>query len=275
MTAAPDADDVHALGVQLDAAVHVTFARFAVVAPAFIVADGLGSCLQLVPLNGPVGSIVLLFVATVLENRARVVAIASARHGDRRRVDWGAALRHPAALAFAVLSMLELGIPYLALGVVSGLAFVLFRIPMVTLSGRPTSFLFLFAAILAVAVGAVLLVALLLVALAGVVATIDTVLDGTAPHRALGRWLRLAFARRSLGPTVFAAAVVVLLFAGVPMLLAVAIPWGPLPVRIAIDAIPEGVADAVAVMFAWRWRDAALNRRAGRDIEQLLDASPG
>jgi hypothetical protein len=37
-------------------------------------------------------------------------------------------------------------------------------------------------------------------------------------------------------------------------------------------AVPEGIADAIALMFVWRWRDAILERRHGRDIQALLDA---
>ena len=125
---------------------------------------------------------------------------------------------------------------------------------------------------LAIVLAAALLVVLMLVALAGVVATIDTVVDGTAPHRALGHWLRRTFRRRGLGTTLVAAAEVVLLFAGVPLLLGLIPRWAPQGVMSGIDAIPEGIADAVALMFAWRWRDTVNDSRDGRDIERLLDA---
>ena len=44
-------DDVRALGEQLDRGVHLAFARFALVVPAFVLADALGSFLQFVPLR--------------------------------------------------------------------------------------------------------------------------------------------------------------------------------------------------------------------------------
>ena len=264
-------DDVRALGEQLDRGVHLTFARFALVVPAFVLADALGSFLQLVPLRGAGGSLALLFAGMVCENRARVVVIAS-MHAGRRSPDWSQVLRHPAALAFAVVTMLDLLIPYLAMGVVAGLVFGLLRLPAIASVALPVTLISIVGFTLGLVLAAALLVALTLVALAGVVATIDTVVDGTAPHRAFGHWLRRTFRRRGLGTTLVAAAAVVMLFAGVPLLLSMIPQWAPVGVMIVIDAIPEGVADAVAMMFAWRWRDTVNDSRDGRDIELLLDA---
>ena len=192
-------------GMLLDRAVHLTFTRFAGVIPAFILADALGGLLQPAWLPGPGGYIALMLAGMILENRARVVAIASRDAAKRGSAAWGAALRHPAALVYAVVAMVEGSIWYQLL-LIGGFIFVLVSLP-ATQAGLP--------------------------------------------------WF----------------AYVIVHVAGLPLVLGLLIRWGPSELRAVLFAIPEGIADAIALVFVWRWRDAFLERRHGHDIQALLDAS--
>jgi hypothetical protein len=210
------------LGLLLDRAVHDTFARFSVVVPAFVLADALGGLLEPAWLPGPVGYIALLFAAMVLENRARVIVIASGDETTRRSPAWAAALSHPAALVYAVVGMVDQFIPYELLGIGAGI-FILVS-PSANASRAPV-IAFVVVLIVALAVALLLLVVSLLVALAGVVATFETVVERTPPHRALAWWLRQTFRIRSLGATLPAAATFAVLVAGVPLVLTLLIRW--------------------------------------------------
>ena len=258
------------LGMLLDRAVHLTFTRFAGVIPVFILADALGGLLQPAWLPGPGGYIALMLAGMILENRARVVAIASRDAGKRGSAAWGAALRHPAALVYAVVAMVEGSIWYQLL-LIGGFIFVLVSLP-ATQAGVPW-FAYVIVLVVGLTVALLLLAASLLITLAGVAATFDTVIERTPPHRALWWWLRETFRMRSLGTTLPAAAIVAVLVAGLPLVLGLLIRWGPSELRAVLFAIPEGIADAIALVFVWRWRDAFLERRHGHDIQALLDAS--
>ena len=256
----------------LDRAVHRTFSRFALVVPAFVLADALGGLLQFVSLRVPAGGMVLMLAGMVLENRARVIVIASSRAAPRESTAWVAALRHPAALAYAVVGMVEVLVPYLAFAAVgTALAFAQMS-ALAAAAGFPV-LAYAAAIVVLLAIVLLLLGVALLVALAGAVATVDTVIEQTPPHRALLWWLRQTFRMRSPGQTLAAAAVFIVLVAGVPEVLGMLIPWGPPALRSVLFAIPEGIADAVALYFVWCWRDAILEGRHGHDIQALLDGA--
>ena len=269
MTVAPPSE-LHALGEILDRAVHRMVRRFGAVAPPMILADASGSLLSLV-LHNPA---LWWAVAMLIENRARVVALVSVRAERGHRIAWSAALRYPVALLFAVPALLDYAVPYVAVFVL-GAPFVLVQmVPGVAATGAPrVALLFVVVVLLALA-GAALLVALLLFMLGALVAMIDVVFDGAPPLRALRFWLAQTFRRQGFVPTLLAAAVFALLVIGTPYLLnLVPVPF-PIPgvASAAVQAIPEGIADAIALLFAWEWRDAVLARRHGRDIAALLAA---
>lgn len=273
MSAAAARYDARALGEVLDRAVHRTFGRFAVVVPPFVLADALGSLLQFAPLSGPVTSFAFLLAGVVLENRARVVTIVTLGEPARRRTAWGAALRHPGALLFAPIGALDYALPFLAAGLIGGAFVAIVRLRAIFGNGVGVPVPLLIGAAIGLLIGIVLLVALLLLALAAAAATVETVLDRRPPQRSLGRWLGHTFRRRDLLTTLLAAIVFELLVIGVPYFLSVAFPWGPLSVRAALDAVPEGIADAIALLFVWGWRDLILATRQGRDLEAALDAA--
>lgn len=270
MSPAPRARALQLTGLLLDRAVHETFARFGIIVPVFIVADALGSLLEVAPWNWPGRFFVLLLVAMFFENRARVVMIATLAQPTPSGTVWRAALRHFAAVPLTLAEVLDVGTPYLALVVVA-VPFIL--VTRVLLARIPFTFLLAYAAGFAVVMvlAAALLICLLLVVFACAAATLDVVLERTPVHRALGSWLRRCFRLRALGSTLLAATAFAILVVGVPALLSVVIPWGPPVVRDSLCAIPEGIADAVAMIFAWRWRDAVLEQREGRDLDALLD----
>jgi hypothetical protein len=260
--------DVRALGEILDRSVHLTVRRFAVVAP-FVLADALGSLIGFLPLRGGIAVATFLIGAMLCENRAQVVALASIGREDRRGVAWSAVFRHPGALMFALVGILDYAVPYLVVGIASLVAFATVSGPGAIGASLGLAFILMIVVVLALLLS--LLVALLLFALAAVAATVDVVLDRTVPHRALGRWARLTFRRRSSLTTLLAATVFMLLTIGVPFLLNL-VSWGPPAIQTILDAIPEGIADAIALMFAWGWRDLILDRRLGQDMNRLLDA---
>ena len=269
MSPAPRARALQLTGLLLDRAVHETFARFGIIVPVFIVADALGGLLELAPGNWPGRFFVLLLAGMFFENRARVVMIATLAQPAPSGTVWRAALRHFAAVPLTLVDLLDIGMPYLALVVV----LVPFALVTRVLPARiPFTFLLAYAAVFAVVMvlAAALLVCLVLVVFACAVATLDVVLERTPVHRALGSWLRRCFRLRALGSTLLAATAFAILVTGVPELLSV-VPWGPPAVRDSLCAIPEGIADAVAMIFAWRWRDAVLEQREGRDLDALLD----
>jgi hypothetical protein len=264
--------ELHALGEILDRAVHRTVRRFGAVAPVMILADASGSLLSFVVRNG----VLWWAIAMLIENRARVVALVSVRAERGHRIAWSAALRYPVALLFAVPALLDYIVPYVAVFVFGAPFFVAQVFPRIVTSGAPrAAFVFLALTLLTLA-GAAVLVALLLFMLGALVAMIDVLFEGAPPLRALRFWLAQTFRRRGFVSTLLAAAVFALLVVGTPFLLS----WVPFPIPIpiprvataALHGIPEGIADAIALLFAWEWRDALLARRHGRDIEALLAA---
>ncbi len=267
MTGAPPAE-LHALGEMLDRAVHRTVRRFGAAAPVMILADASGSLLSFVISN----PLLWLVAAMLISDRARVVALASVRAERGHRIAWSAALRYPAALLFTVPALLDYAVPFVSLFVFEAPFALVQLFPRVAATGAPREALAFIIVLLAVLAGAALLVALLLFMLGAVVAMIDVVFDGAPPLRALRFWLAQTFRRRGFVSTLLAAAVFALLVIGTPALLElVAIPL-PGALRAAVDGVPEGIADAIALLFAWEWRDAMLVRRHGRDIETLLGA---
>jgi hypothetical protein len=237
-----------------------------------VIADALGGMLQLAPVPSPAGPVVLLFAGMVLENRARVVVIASSGAGPRGPVAWAAALRHPAALAYAVVAMVEVLVPYLGLAVVA-IALLFGRIWILARQDGVSGVAFGAGLAVVFAIAALLFVTALLVALAGVAATFDTVAERRPPHHALAWWLRETFRRRSLGATLVAGLIFIMLVGGVPLTLGWLFTWGPAGVRSVLFAIPEGIADAIALNFVWYWREAIVEGRHGRDIQALLDGA--
>lgn len=262
--------ELGALGEILDRAVHRTVRRFGAAAPALILADASGSLLSFIP----VAEFWWFAAALLLENRGRVVALASLRRAPGHRVAWSAALRHPAALLFAIPAALDYTVPYLTLFVVSSPFMLVTRTARILTAGNGFAALFYGVAVLVLLLATALLVVVLLLMLGAMAATIDTVLDGAPPLRALGFWLAQTFRRRGFGATLLAGAVFALLVIGTPFLLElIPLPFAiPHALYVALEGIPEGIADAIAVVFAWEWRDEVLRRRRGRDLELLLAA---
>ena len=259
------------LGLLLDRAVHRTFSRFAVSVPAFVLADALGGLLQYVPLRITAGPVLLFVAGMVLENRARVIVIASGTAPRGGSAAWRAALRHPAALLYALVGTAEAFVPLAVIVVAGAAVFVVGRTPSAIRGDVAFGGGFVLTGLIMFVVALLLVAAALLATLAAAAATFDTVLARTPPHRALAWWLRQAFRPRALGPTSAAAAIFILLVAGVPLVLGWTIPWGLPALRSVVFAIPEGIADAIALNFVWGWREAILESRHGRDIQALLD----
>jgi hypothetical protein len=256
-------------GVLLDRAVHQTFARFGIVVPVFIVADALGGLVQVAPGSWPGKFFVLLLVGMFFENRARVVTIATLTQPAPSVTVWRAALRHFATVPLTLADVLDAATPYLVLVLVAVPFTFVTRVALVRI---PFPFLLAYAAgfTIVMVLASALLVCLLLVVFACAAAMLDVVLERTPVHRALASWLRRCFRLRALGSTLAAATAFAILVVGVPALLSVVIPWGTPPVRAALFATPEGIADAIAMIFVWHWRDAILEQREGRDLEALL-----
>ncbi len=273
MIAAAAHYDVRALGEALDRAVHRTFGRFVAVVTPFVLADAFGNMTQLAPLSGVVSAFAFI-LGMLVYNRAQVVMIETVGEPNRRGPAWAAAFRHRRALVFALIAMLDYAIPFLAVGVVAVVYFAITSFRGYVGSGIAAVVVFFIVVVIALALATMLLVVLLIFVLSAAAATLETVLDGTAPHRSLGRWLRHTFRWRELRPTLLAAAVFALLVLGVPGFLAAVFRWGPDYVRLGLYTIPEGIADAIALMFAWEWRDLILTSRQGHDIEAVLESGP-
>lgn len=225
------------IGRRLDRAVHATFAARLRLCLPLIAYEAAGTAVAAVTNDDWSGYITYVFAGALLVVWARTAAIRALR-GDKLSTALGAALRRPGQLVFVAVAAAEPFVDDYRDGLASLPLYV---------------------------IGA-------LVAFVGLLALVDTVSDEVAPMRALAFWLReLCRPSRVAGNLVGAFVVASLLF-GVPWVLA----GLPIPDSLFFDmlgAIPMGLADTIALVFAVYWRDAVLNDRYGVDMERVLDGA--
>jgi hypothetical protein len=255
-------------GDLLDRGVHLVGQRVVTIGLPFVLADVLGNFTVALPSAGGWLSIPIMVLALAFGNRAQVIGVRSSVRFDAARTDWRAVFHRPDLLWIVPLDALTYAVPFLLMFLALFLA-GLFRIGPVVTAVPDGRVLLALAALLAI-VSALALAAVLLISFAVCAATVEAVVEDVSVGRALGRWLREVFRRRSLGAALLAAAVFAVLVIGMPTLLSI-VPFGPNWLRNIVNGIPEGLADAVALFFAWGWRDAVLDRHRGRDIAALLD----
>ncbi|HTD33581.1 MAG TPA: hypothetical protein VK665_07980 [Candidatus Elarobacter sp.] len=266
------AGDLREVAVLLDRAVHLTFTRLTVMVTPFLVAAIVSNLMQW-PLDFLSALIVVASVGAVIGNRAWVVVVASLQAG-RRRPDWSAALRYWPALWYALVTPVWIVATYGALlvaeygALVVAAAFVALvrRIPAPAIFGP----LPLTAALAILAVVSVVLLALMLAGFAGSIASIDTVLEGCAPRRAVARWLREIFRPAMLSRSISAALVILIVGGVAPLLCSYVFMWLPRPLIALVTAVPYALANALSLAFVMERRAAVLAERYGADIAASL-----
>jgi len=263
MTAAPREPALRFIGRLLDRAVHDTFRHAWPLAVPFVLSDILGSWSLPLPL------FVVIALAGLVENRARVVFMRSLLDADGRRLVWAAALRNPQSLWFISVVVPE-GLVYVTAVVILFVPFWL-ATQQWLLMIDVFRFGLLFAGSAAVEILLTLLLGvLMLAAIASTAAMIDVVADGMSPWPAVVRWAQLSFRRRTIWSSLCAAGVYVALALGTGVALQATLP-GPYWLHALIVGVPAGIADTIGFMFVWHWRNAVLDRELGRDLVIALD----
>ena len=226
------------IGSRLDRAVHVTIASWFAMCVPFVVYEFASTVVDTITNDDWSGYITWLIAASAVEIWARTAVICVLR-GERFARSLTAALRRPALVLFVIVACAE---------------------PWLTDFGSNLAGLPLFFA------GS-------LVVFASMLALVGSVVDDVPPMRALAFWLREMCRPRKLGINFAGALIVACLTVVVPYLLRgfPGADWAP--VRF-LFPVPDGLGDALAMVFVVLWYDAALDDKYGRDIEHLLDARP-
>jgi hypothetical protein len=250
----------------LDLAVNDTVRRWPMIVP-FVV---LGFIIELGQGSPQIDFIVVGIVGALLENRTRVIAVASLNAG--KGIRWSAAVRYRTGLWLAFAELLSFA-PLILASIALIIPYAIWKNGQLMFDGRWG--IGLPASVIADVTAAILFAVTTLVVLAAFAALMDVVADQARWRPALGSWLWRCFRRRTLASTLLAGIVLQVLFVcgtGLSLLL----PPRPYVVHALVFCVPDGIADTLAFFFVWHWRSWRIDIDHGRDISQgLLDGSNG